>query len=249
MYLLSKLVSALIAPFGTAMMVAILALLLAARGKARLARSMGAAAVAWAWLWATPAVSTTLLLRLEAGQPPLPLSAVPSAQAAVVLGGAISPPSATRPFPDLHEAADRVWHAARLYHAGKAPLLVLSGASNPDITPYSEAQAMQLLLRDLGVPDSAMLLEGASRTTRQNAEFSAALLKERGIGRVLLVTSAMHMPRATVLFEAAGLGVVPVATDHTGPQTLNSWTVWLPDAGSLDASGRGFKEVLGRLLR
>jgi uncharacterized SAM-binding protein YcdF (DUF218 family) len=248
MYMISKLLTALITPFGTGLLAGVLALLLAARGWPRLARGIGSAAVAWMWLWATPAVSTALLMQLEGVYPPLPLAAIPAASAAVVLGGAISPPSATRPFPDLHESSDRVWHAARLYHAGKAPLLVLSGGSNPDITPYSEAQAMQMLLHDLGVPDSAMLLEGASRTTQQNAEFSAALLKQRGVQDVLLVTSAMHMPRAKSLFETTGLRVLPVAIDYTGPVALGGWAAWLPDAGALEGSGRAFKEIVGRIV-
>ena len=139
-------------------------------------------------------------------------------------------------------------HAARLHHAGKAPLLVLSGGSDPDVTHGTEAQAMQMLLHDLSVSNAAMLQEGSSRTTRQNAENSAALLKHRGISRVLLVTSALHMTRAVAQFQAAGLAVVPVATDHTDPLALNNISAWMPDAGALADSGRAFKEVLGRWL-
>jgi uncharacterized SAM-binding protein YcdF (DUF218 family) len=246
MYFISKLATALLAPLGTALLVAAVAVLCVALGRRRLAVGLGAAALAWLWLWATPAVGTALLLRLEATHPPQPLAAVSAAAAAVVLGGAISPPTATRPFANLHEAADRVWHAARLHHAGKAPLLVLAGGSDPARTAMSEAQAMQTLLLDLGVPASALLLEDRSRTTHENAQNSAALLRQRGIQRVLLVTSALHMPRAVAHFEAAGLVVVPAATDHTAPLVLGSWQSWVPDAGALADSGRGLKEVVGR---
>ena len=248
MYVLSKIAVLLISPFGMALLAGALALLCAARGIQRLACAFGTAAIIWAWLWATPAFSNGLCLQLEAGYPPLLLNDVPGEKAAVVLGGAISPPSATRPFANLHEAADRVWHAARLHHAGKAPLLVLSGGGDAEVTHVTEAQAMQILLHDLSVPNAAMLQEGTSQTTRQNAENSAALLKQRGITRVLLVTSALHMARAVAQFQAAGLSAVPVATDHTTPLALNNVSAWLPDAGALADSGRAFKEALGRWL-
>ena len=248
MYALSKLAALLISPFGTALLAGTLALLCAVRGAQQLACTFGTAALIWVWLWATPAFSNGLCLKLEAAYPPLLLNDVPEEKAAVVLGGAISPPSGTQPFPNLHGGVDRVWHAARLHHAGKAPLLVLSGGSDPKVTHVTEAQAMQMLLRDLSVSDAAMLQEGASRTTRQNAENSAALLKQRGISRVLLVTSALHMARAVAQFQAAGLAVVPVAIDHTAPLMLNNVSAWLPDAGALADSGRAFKEALGRWL-
>ncbi len=236
---------ALLAPLGTALFLGVLALLLAAWRRHRLAWWLGAVALGWVWLCSLPVVSIWGQGLLESAYPPVLVASVPAAPAAVVLGGAMGPSSARQPFPELHQAADRVWHAARLYHAGKAPLLVLSGggAHNPGALP--EAEAMRLFLRDLGVPDSALLLENHSGNTRQNASMSAALLKQRGISSVLLVTSATHMARAKADFEAAGLQVVPAATDY---QSLGapSTTRWLPSAEALDASGRVIKEVVGR---
>ena len=52
-----------------------------------------------------------------------------------------------------------------------------------------------------------MVLEERSLNTRQNAAYGAELLKARGIDRILLVTSALHMPRAVALFKAQGLQV------------------------------------------
>jgi uncharacterized SAM-binding protein YcdF (DUF218 family) len=154
-------------------------------------------------------------------------------------------PIVLRPYADLSSVADRVWHAARLYHAGKAPLLVLSGGNAPGAV--SEAEAMRLFLLDLGVPASAMLLEKDSGNTRQNASLSAALLAQRGVTRVLLVTSALHMARASGHFEAAGLSVVPVATDHESLNQLPG-SRFLPSAEALDDSGRAMKEWLGHRL-
>jgi len=242
---LSKLAIALISPLGTALALGVLAVLLGAFGKRRAALRLGSLALAWLWLWSLPVASMWLRGQVEEDFPPMPLQTLPSAPAIVVLGGAIDPPRRPGDLPDLEAAADRVWHAARLYHAGKAPLLVLSGGSDRSVSATSEAEAMRVLLRDLGVPDEAMLLESESRNTRENARFTAEKLRERGIDRVLLVTSALHMHRALRHFDAESLQVIPAATDHEARQ-VPPWQRWLPDTGALDGSGRAMKEIVGR---
>lgn len=61
--------------------------------------------------------------QIEGEFPAQAVSALPKVQAIVVLGGAVVPPAAGHPFVGLSDAADRVWHASRLYHGGRAPLL------------------------------------------------------------------------------------------------------------------------------
>lgn len=106
---------------------------------------------------------------------------------------------------------------------------------------------MRRFMVDLGVPGEAMVLEDRSRNTSQNAEYSAEILAEQGIRRILLVTSAHHMPRAKRLFEAQGLKVVPVATDH---EVLSRpvWRRLLPDTIALDESSRAIKEIVAHLV-
>ncbi|MEA3643378.1 MAG: YdcF family protein, partial [Lamprobacter sp.] len=95
----------------------------------------------------------------------------------------------------LVTAADRVWHAARLFHAGKFQQLLLSGGQVPT-GDGSEAKAMRRFLLDLGVPDRAIRLEGLSTNTASNASATAALLQADGIEACMLVTSALqHAPR------------------------------------------------------
>jgi len=97
------------------------------------------------------------------------------------------------------------------------------------------------------VPDSAMVLETESRNTTENARFTADILQERGIQRILLVTSALHMPRSVALFERQGLEVIPAATDHeVRPEPV--WRQWMPSTDALDGSGRAIKEIVGKLV-
>jgi uncharacterized SAM-binding protein YcdF (DUF218 family) len=93
----------------------------------------------------------------------------------------------------------------RLFAAGAAPLLLLSGGGR-DAEP--EAAAMRALALAAGVPEAAIVIEPRSRDTLGNARECALLLKARGLRRVVLVSDRAHLPRAALLFRLAGLEVV-----------------------------------------
>jgi uncharacterized SAM-binding protein YcdF (DUF218 family) len=241
-YAVSKVVIALLSPLGTALVIGVAGLLLSRLR--RVGTALVALALSWLCFWSLPAVSDALAQHVEAPYPPLRAEALPKAQAIVVLGGGMEPASPGYPYANLNLAADRVWHAARVFKAGRAPLIVASGGSDPTVTPVSEAQAMTGLLADLGVPRSAILEEGRSRNTRENAEFTAQLLAARKVHTILLVTSALHMRRSVAEFERVGFQVLPAATDHTQPNA-SGLQAWLPKADALDQSGRAMKEIVG----
>ena len=168
--------------------------------------------------------------------------------AVVVLGGAMeaaAPPE--RLYPNLGAAVDRVWHAARIYRAGKAPVILVSGGNLPwSNIERPEAEVMAELLEELGIPASAILRESASRTTRDNRDFSLPLLRTHDIRRILLVTSALHLPRALALFQDSDLVVIPAPTDVEVIESSAAHPLrWLPDAQALADSSRAFKEYLG----
>jgi len=248
---MDKVFTALLSPLGTALALMVLAAGLgwSAAGRRRWTRAawtLGAAAWLWLGVWSLPVASHALRRAVEAPYPPVPVQALEKAQAIVVLGGGIRPAEVAGQPPDLGQAADRMWHAARLFHAGKAPLVVLSGGHSPQDSAESEAQAMQRFMVDLGVPAAAMRLEERSRNTRQNAQFTAEMLRAQGVQHVLLVTSALHMRRARALFEAQGLTVTPAATDHEARTRFSAPAeTWLPNTDALDGSARAMKELVG----
>jgi len=134
-------------------------------------------------------------------------------------------------------------HAVALYKAGKAPLVLLSGGGPQGAR--SEAEQMRDHLELMGVPAAAMLLEQDSRNTYQNALYSAALLKQRGIDRILLVTSAFHMRRAEQLFSLQGLEVIPAPTDYQRLAGSSVLVPLVPLAGNLARSTYALHEHLG----
>jgi len=120
------------------------------------------------------------------------------------------------------------------------------------------AEEMGELLDLLGVPASAIWEQPRSQNTQEDAEYSAAMLKERGVQRVLLVTSAMHMPRSVALFRHLGIEVTPAPADFTvteiGWKNLFSLEPQaflvnlLPNASSLSLTTNVLKEYLGLFI-
>jgi len=243
---LDKILTQFTSPLSLALLLALagLALLLARRrlaGAGLLLLALGGLG-----LLSLPAVADTLLRSIEERYPELPASEFPVAEAIIVLGGGIDPRVETRPYPDLQSGADRVWHAARIFRAGKAPLLILSGGVIPRLgTKVSEAEAMRIFLVDLGVPTKAIRLEERSRNTYENAVFTEEILRKSGLTRVLLVTSALHMPRAMAAFRAAGVEAIPAPTDFMVRDEPSQLLHWLPDVKSLTVSTAVWHEYLG----
>jgi uncharacterized SAM-binding protein YcdF (DUF218 family) len=241
-----KILTQLAYPLGLSLSLCLLAVLLVWFGWRRLGAGLVLLAVAWVGVWSLPVASDALRLSLEARHAQVPAGALPQADAVVVLGGAMHPEYVQGADPNLGAAADRVWHAARIFHAGRAPQVVVSGGNLPWLGGVrSEAAAMRDFLGDLGVPAEVVWLEERSRNTRENALYTAEILEARGIGPVLLVTSALHMPRALATFRAAGVDAIPAPTDFEVMPRPRGLLDWLPDADALAASTRALKEYLG----
>jgi uncharacterized SAM-binding protein YcdF (DUF218 family) len=181
---------------------------------------------------------------------------MPSADVIVLLGGGTEPALPPRPQVEVNGAGDRVLYAAALYHQGKAPAILSSGGDIVWMENHatSPAEDMANLLGMAGVPRDAIWLEGKSQNTYENALYTAAMLKEKGINRVILVTSAMHMPRSLALFRAQGIEAIPAPTDFTVTQA--SWSDltstpsavlvnMLPTASSLSLTTNVLKEYIG----
>ena len=90
--------------------------------------------------------------------------------------------------------------AIALWKQGYAPLLIFSGGSS-DPESVASAELMKRSAVAAGVPASAIAVEGASATTEENAQRVAELMKARGLGSAILVTSPYHQRRAAILFE------------------------------------------------
>jgi uncharacterized SAM-binding protein YcdF (DUF218 family) len=190
----------------------------------------------------------------------LPPETTPQAEVIVLLGGGTESADPPRPMTEVNSAGDRVLYAAKLYQDGAAPIILASGGNLDFSTARgtSPAEEMKALLTLAGVPEDAIWLQPESENTHDDAVFSAEILDENDITEIILVTSAMHMPRAKALFEAQGLEVIPAPVDFT--VTEKSWESafnprvgefvisLLPNASSLGVTTNVIKEYLGMLI-
>ncbi len=242
-YFLSKLLPLFVYPLGLAILLGVIAAVLVWKGRRKSGLKAIVAGVILLWVCATPAFSHFIRGSLEREFTPRSVEETPVADAIVVLGGAVAIIDSAKEVMALSDGSDRLFHALKLFKAGKAPLLISSGGSRPGTT--SEAEVMARMLSDLGVPRDAILLETGSRNTYQNAVNTRAILEAQGIDRVLLVTSAFHMRRAVAAFQALGVNVVPASTDYEVVGKEYSILNWLPDAEALFRTTYSLKEYIG----
>jgi uncharacterized SAM-binding protein YcdF (DUF218 family) len=174
------------------------------------------------------------------------------AEAIVVLSSGVLPAGGGRPAPvSDSETYERCSYAAWLYqHARQVPVLATGGPSPHVREPI--ALAMRRVLLGLGVPDSAIWVEGRSHSTYENALYSAEILRAKGIHRILLVTAAYHMQRSERCFRKQGFAVTPAPC---GFHTLQFPADLLPDGGAIldhehmlhEYVGLGWYAVKGRI--
>ena len=201
------------------------------------------ASIALLLVLSTGAGSRLLVAPLENRSLPVPNPKMVDAKAIVILGGGRSfaaPEDDNRDQPSAQTLA-RLRHGARLYRMTGLPILVSGGA--PDRGGESEAAVMARALReDFHIP--VRWLEDTSENTAQNAAHAATMLREAGIDRALLVTDAIHMPRAMQIFSKTGLTVMPAATEFRSRKPL-SVADFIPSAGGLQTSHYALHEWIG----
>ncbi len=163
--------------------------------------------------------------------------------AVVVLGGMFRSPAPGEPL-ILADGADRLALAFDVLSREEARFAILSGGA--PLGGEAEARAMQRQLLAWGIAPDRLLLEERSFNTRQNALFTRELADERGLGSLLIVTSAFHMLRAEECFAAVGLTVDTLPADRRAhPGTGLGLR---PSGDSLAGSEAMLRELGGRVV-
>jgi uncharacterized SAM-binding protein YcdF (DUF218 family) len=221
------------------------AVLLAMFNRRGLAIFISLMGIAWVGVWSLPATTLYLGSKLETRYPFKTPNELPKADVIVVFGGQTQLNRANwfEPY-DRATAVDRIDRAEALYRAGRAPRILLSGSALEG--RVSEAQIIARLLRQRGIPDSALLLENDSRNTYENARFTDVIMRGQKLRSALLVTSALHMPRALGSLEKRGIQVTAAGS---APQIVlpesQALDLWWPHLRSLEASRTIIKEYFG----
>ncbi len=118
--------------------------------------------------------------------------------------------------------AARLDHAVDLYRGGYAPVVVVTGGSEPGDTS-TEAGAGARYLHEHDVPDAAILRETTGRSSWESLTASARFLKARGTERVILVSDPFHSKRIQAIAGDVGLDAV---TSPTTTSPIKGWAEW-----------------------
>lgn len=207
---------------------------------ARLGRWIAGLTLAFVWVMGCGVTTRLIGLPLEVDE--IDLMTLPKADAIILLGGGMGVHGKCG-RPEMFAGSDRVWAAAQLYKAGKAPIVFVTGPNNIASTSG--------LLADFGVPTNVLRAVDGARNTEEEARGVCEELAGRKGERLkaLLVTSAWHMPRAKMLFERAGLEVTPAPTDyemHCAAEWPLSFGDFIPGAEALMRNGYAVKEWVAR---
>ena len=240
---LKGLIKVLVLPPTGLLLVAALGLALWARFP-RVGRSLAAAGVSALLLISVPVVADFLLQFVDTSAP-FELGEARDAQAVVILGGGVrryAPEYGGETLATL--TLERVRYGARVARLTGLPVLV-SGGSGYGSVP--EAVLMKASLEDeFEVP--VRWAEARSRTTHENAVFSALILRKAGIQRVVLVTHGFDMLRATAEFADAGITSVAAPTGKRSG-IHDSVLDYLPSIAGLLGSYYATYEILANLVR
>lgn len=193
-----------------------------------------------------------LLGLIEERVPPFDKTMVKKFDVIVVLGGGIAHHGTLRPTDELSPIAlERIVCGADLHAKGLAPRLLLSGGDGSIFgSGIEEAAVMKRVALQLGVREEAIQMETRSRNTYENAVLTRQLL---GNASILLVTSAIHVPRASALFRKQGLDVTPYPCGYLAQD--RPWAGWsgdpfdlIPDVKILHLSTEALSEIVGFIV-
>jgi len=204
------------------------------------------AGVAILVIFSMPIVSGKLIAYLESDYELIKPSKVESADAVVVLSGMVKTIQTKNGLDyEWGEAADRIFAGIDLFKSNKAPVLILTGGKLPWSIGVPEGEYLRDVAINHGVPKKDILLTENVENTDQEAKAIKRLLLQDN-PEVILVTSAFHMPRAQLVFEAAGISAIPFPVDFRIGAQKRTFMSFIPSASSFEATSFFVREMIGR---
>ena len=241
MLFFNKLLPIFVLPLGWIMVLLAIALL-------RKKRWPVIAALAVLYVSSTSFVGSHLVRSLESSYPPVALDQVEKADAIVPLGGIFGPSAASGMLPNVGGAGERLEAGIQLWQKEKAPWLVFTGGRIPwakQAEVEGALSARAAVAR--GIPAEKVLVTDEVGNTADEARVVRELMRERGWKKIILVTSAWHMPRAARQFRKAGVDCVPFPVDYQiDPNSPVTLLDFLPGGGGLKDTEAALREWYGR---
>lgn len=184
-------------------------------------------------------------------EPPTPFPKLQRYDAAIILTGITNQDKSPQDRIYTNKGADRVLQPIHLYKKGYVRKIIISGGSGSLFKKVSsESAEFKSILVCSGIPANDILLEEKSRNTHENAVFTKALLNQHTeLKKLLLVTSAFHMRRATGCFEKQGIQSDQFSVDfYTKDRSFSPVDLVVPQEYSLYLWQKLFHEMLGYIV-
>ena len=220
-------------------------------GQARFACGLTVTSLVVLYLASTPLVARWVAESLERQNPPVDPVTMPVADAIVVLGGSmyatVGPDGTTLLY--ARHASDRFETAMQAFSAGRAPIIAFGGGGTgvPGTPTEGEWNRARAIAR--GAPADRAIAGPVALYTSDESEGIARVLRERGVKRIILCSSAVHLPRARMNYEKLGFEVTPLPSDFAtrGAAEDWSWALLIPRGMALSQVDAGLKEWMGLL--
>lgn len=194
-----------------------------------------------------PITGFTLMRYLESGQQFQSSNDISSADAVVVLSGMMRRiPTENGVMMEWGEASDRIFAGIDVMKANKAPFLILTRGLLSWQSGVPEGDILADTARRAGIPSANIQLTDIVTNTAEEAKAVKKLL-DHPEPRIILITSAFHMPRAKWLFEHTGFTIIPYAVDFRAEDRYFSIMKFIPSAAGLNDTSFAIRELIGRL--
>jgi uncharacterized SAM-binding protein YcdF (DUF218 family) len=197
-----------------------------------------------------PAVGGRLLGWVESRHPAVPVAQVEPADAVVVLGGILGPRVGDGLVPNFSETSERFDAGVVLLQAGKARTLVFTGARMSwRSTEATEGDELKRIAVTRGVPADRITVTRHVENTADEAAAVAELMKSHGWKRIVLVTTAWHMPRSAEQFRKAGVDCILFPVDFRFDRTRSLVAIdFVPRGEAWQQTETALRECYGRLF-
>ena len=194
-----------------------------------------------------PIISKKLISYLEKDYILQDASNIDKADAIVVLSGMLKTIKFNNKLEyEFNEKVDRILSGIDLFKNDKAPLLILTRGEFPWSVGIPEGEYLKNFAMKFGIPEESIFLTDSVQNTHQEAKSVKKLLNSNE-AKIILVTSAFHMPRAKKVFEVYNIKVIPFAVDFINTHSKLTVIDFIPSASSFHVTSVFVREMIGRL--
>ena len=193
-----------------------------------------------------PIISNKFIAYLEKDYQPIEISEIENVDAIVVLSGMIRVIGDEENLKyEFTDSVDRFFAGLDLFNNNKSPILILTRGKMPWSIGIAEGEYLKELAIKYGVSEENIILTDEVQNTDQEAKAIKEILTEDA--KIILVTSAFHMPRAEKVFKAANINLIPYPVDFQNSKSKTTIMDFIPSAGSLFDTSHFVREMIGRL--